>query len=106
MDVGKNTFVVEEFCKKADLYSSRNELYGDNYKRFGKAFVALLGSQKISITDESDMNRLGVLNQIISKLSRYCQNFDRGGHDDSLDDIAVYSMMLKELDHEARERKR
>ena len=28
--------------------------------------------------------------------------FDKGGHNDSLDDIAVYAMMLKELDSGAK----
>jgi hypothetical protein len=28
--------------------------------------------------------------------------FDRGGHDDSLDDMAVYSQILRKVDGEAR----
>jgi hypothetical protein len=41
--------------------------------------------------------------QIVGKLTRYAEQFTSGGHEDSLDDTAVYSMMMKELDLEAKE---
>jgi hypothetical protein len=41
---------------------------------------------------------MGLLVQIMSKLSRYCANFNQGGHEDSLDDLAVYSVLLQEVD--------
>lgn len=94
-------FVPTALREAADLYESRNAIYGDNYKEFGKVMVALFpkglegGYQEERI---EYMNRLGVLIQIVSKLSRYCANFDRGGHADSLRDLAVYAIMLEELD--------
>lgn len=86
----------------ADIYEERNKLYGDNYKQFGE-WVAKLFPLGVGLLSEEDFNRFGVLTQILSKLGRYCQNFEQGGHDDSLDDLAVYAMMLKELDIAARE---
>jgi hypothetical protein len=50
------------------------------------------------LTTEQDWNRLGVFVQVLSKVSRYAENFNRGGHDDSLLDMAVYAAMLRELD--------
>jgi hypothetical protein len=81
----------------AKIYKQRNLIYGDSYKKFGKLMFALF-PDGVNCKGEDDLNRLGVLNMIVSKLMRYANNFSRGGHDDSLDDIAVYVMMLKELD--------
>lgn len=95
-------FVVRELREKADLYLERNKLYGDNYKRFGKILSLLLEGQTLDAADTVQMNRLGVFIQVAGKLVRYGENFVSGGHDDSLDDLAVYAMMMKELDHDAK----
>jgi len=92
--------VPEMLRDAAKIYEERNKIYGDNYKRFGPALNGLLNGVALSTPD--DFNRFGILVQIFSKISRYCNMFDKGGHDDSLDDIAVYTMMLKELDSAAR----
>lgn len=94
-------FVPEALRQAARIYEERNELYGDNYKRFGLLLEALF-PDGISIASAEDPvkagNRLGVLVQILSKIARYCEQFNKGGHADSLDDLAVYVMMLRELD--------
>lgn len=94
-------FVPEALRSAAAIYEERNKVYGDNYKRFGLV-VAALFPDGISIASAEDPvkagNRLGVLIQILSKITRYCENFNAGGHADSLDDLAVYAMMLRELD--------
>lgn len=94
-------FVPEQLRKAAEIYEQRNELYGDNYKHWGKVWLALF-PDGISTTSAEDpvgaCNRMGILVQIVSKLTRYCQQFNAGGHADSLDDLAVYAMMLRELD--------
>lgn len=93
-------FVVRELEAKAKIYEERNKLYGDNYKRFGPIMSLMMAGQIIDCNDAHAMARLGVFVQCVSKLTRYGENFSRGGHDDSLDDTAVYAMMLKELDNE------
>lgn len=91
--------VPEMLQAAATLYEDRNALYGNNYKTFGKAMTALFpNGLKYSLLKEADWNRLGVLVQIVGKLTRYCANFNSGGHEDSLEDLAVYAMMLRELD--------
>lgn len=93
--------VPEMLREAAATYEERNKLYGDNYKSFGIVMASLfpLGIRLLSV---DDFNRFGVLVQVVSKLTRYAENFGRGGHDDSLLDLAVYSQMLRELDEEAR----
>lgn len=81
----------------ATIYEQRNKLYGDNYKHFGPSLSALFPNG-LTVKSPHDFNRLGLLVQVFSKLTRYAQNFERGGHEDSLDDLAVYAMMLKEID--------
>jgi hypothetical protein len=94
--------VPEEFAEKAKLYAKRNAAYGGNYKRFGDLMMVLF-PVGIELTNPADHNRFALFVHIATRLTRYAEQFDRGGHDDSLDDIAVYSMMLKEVDALRRE---
>jgi hypothetical protein len=91
--------VPDMLTKLADIYRARNLSYGDNYKLFGSVMRSLF-PEGLQVTTSDDWNRLGVLVQIVSKLTRYTNNFSRGGHRDSLDDTAVYAMMLRELDED------
>jgi len=93
--------VPQMLCSAADIYEQRNKIYGNNYFRFGTVAREILGN--IELKSAEDFNRFGILVQILAKITRYGENFKRGGHDDSLDDLAVYAMMLKELDIAARE---
>ena len=92
--------VPEMLREAAEVYEQRNVLYGDNYKTFGRAMQAMVPGGRLVVESEADFNRLGVFVQLVSKITRYAQNFARGGHEDSLVDIAVYSQMLRELDRE------
>lgn len=96
-------FVEQELIARAALFKKKNGEYGDNYHRHGAIMKLLLGpkNQNIDVNDDT-MSRLGIFTQIVSCLTRYGEGFNRGGHDDSLDDIAVYAMMLKELDFKYR----
>ena len=84
----------------AKLYEARNAVYKDNYRKFGKAMVDLMGP--VELKTVSDFNRFAILTHIVTKFARYTENFHHGGHDDSLDDIAVYVMILRELDADHR----
>jgi hypothetical protein len=88
----------------AKIYEDRNKIYGDNYKRFGEIMHSLFPNG-LTLHNADDFNRFGVFVQVVSKATRYAENFVRGGHSDSLDDAAVYAMMLQELDSEYRNRK-
>ena len=87
--------------QSADVFEERGRVYGEAYKRFGPVFAALFPNG-ISVSSPDAANRLGVLVQIISKLVRYAENFERGGQDDSLLDLSTYAAMLRELDAEGR----
>ena len=83
----------------AETFRQRNLVYGDNYLNFG-FFVAKLFPFGLTLKTPEDWNRFGVLCQILSKISRYANNFSIG-HIDSMHDIGVYAFMLESLDRTA-----
>jgi hypothetical protein len=96
-------FVPANLKQLADLYAQRNAVYKDDYKRFGRIMMEVLGPNPISLESADEVNRFCLFVHILGKVCRYAQNFKQGGHDDSLDDTAVYSMMLKEVDADIRQ---
>ena len=80
------------------IHSERHESYGKNYLQFGKLLKHLTGDQDIHLETEKDWNRMALATHIMTKLLRYFSRWERGGHEDSLDDIAVYALLLKEID--------
>jgi hypothetical protein len=89
--------------KAAGIYEERNKIYGNNYKRFGEIMQCIFPNG-LELKNADDFNRIGIFVQIVSKVTRYGENFVCGGHPDSLDDASVYAMMLQELDSETRAR--
>jgi len=84
-----------------DLFEERGKVYGDNYKRMGIVMSGLF-PKGIYLKTTDDHNRFHLLELMVLKLTRYCENWDKGGHADSLDDNSVYSMMLREVDDEIK----
>ena len=78
-------------------YSERNLTYGDTYKNHGNVMKALY-PKGITLRTVDEFNRFGVLNMIVSKLTRLTLGDDL--HTDSAHDMGVYSFMLEELQRE------
>jgi len=98
-----NKTVPEMLREAADTYEERNKVYGDTYKKHGTVMQSLF-PDGVSLDCDDDHNRFGVLTMIVGKLTRYAQNFNKGGHYDSLHDLSVYATMLNELDAELNRR--
>jgi hypothetical protein len=82
----------------AATYEERNEIYGDNYKNFGKLFLSLFPDGEIPlVSNAQDAVRLNLIMMVAAKLQRYAYNFDNGGHLDSAHDMIVYAAMLEEM---------
>lgn len=92
--------VPKMLAQLGSIYEERGKVYGDNYKQFGVAMMGMF-PRGLTLNSVEDFNRFGIFVQMISKMTRYGQAFQKG-HADSLDDTAVYSMMLQELDAEMR----
>lgn len=82
----------------ANLFQERNKQYGSNYLQFDAVLRALF-PYGIHVTENGEFGRLMLVMHLVTKLTRYTQNMQQGkGHADSLDDMAVYAMMLQEHD--------
>jgi hypothetical protein len=89
---------VPQFLREAaDLFAKHNKLYKDNYHKVG-AIYALMFPNGITLRTPADFNRFAIVVQMVNKLVRYSFNWVTG-HPDSLDDLSIYAMMLKELDN-------
>ena len=86
----------------AATYAERRKVYGDNYKRVGRALAALY-PDGLHLRTEEDFTRFQLHLQDVVKTCRYAENFLRGGHADSLLDGSVYKAMLASVDKEAAE---
>lgn len=93
-----------EFLREgAKTFEDRNAVYGNNYLNVGKAFEGFF-PEGVTIKTADDWNRMHILMLQIVKLSRYCNNFEKGGHADSIHDATVYSAMLESIDAEIASR--
>ena len=87
--------VPEMLRESADVFEQRSALYGDNYKHFGKAMMGVFPNG-LTLSTEKEWNKIGILVQIVAKITRIGQQFPKI-HEDSCIDTSVYSTMLREL---------
>lgn len=83
------------------LFKQRHKLYGDNYKRHGEVMKALFPNG-IALKTIEDHNRFGILTQMVAKMTRYGEQFSKGGHLDSIIDLCTYSAILAELERKPK----
>lgn len=93
--------VPEALSDLGKLYEERNELYKDNYKHFGKVMMGLFPNG-LKLESPEEFCRFGLFVHVMTKATRYSNQFKEGGHIDSLDDITVYAQMLQEVDADIR----
>jgi hypothetical protein len=81
----------------ADIHAERQAIYGDNYMYIGEIMMGMF-PRGMHIKTAEEFNRLHLFFHLVGKLSRYARQMPDGGHDDSLDDTAVYAMILRHYD--------
>jgi hypothetical protein len=98
----KNKFDMHDhFARLAELSKQRSGSYKNTPEKKGEVLLALFGGEMPHMKTKRDLNRFGILNFIVSKLIRYCENWEQPTtQTDSLDDLSVYSQILKTLDEE------
>lgn len=89
----------------AELNKQKDDEYsGGDYWTIGHILFSLFKGEQPLLTRPSDYARLYHVFLMAGKLSRYCANFDSGGHPDSLSDLSVYAAMVKSMDEQIEER--
>lgn len=93
-----------EFLRRAeDTLVTRGKEYGPSYQRFGPILHAMCPAG-IELKTSDDWGRMAVLLMIMAKLDRYMNNFNEGGHEDSITDNINYHAILASLDRDARKK--
>lgn len=93
--------VPQRLIDLGKLYEQRNALYGDNYLHFGTVLRGMF-PRGITLISAEDFNRFALFTQMVHKLTRYARAMPEHGHEDSLDDTAVYAQMLQFYDKEQK----
>lgn len=97
--------VPQALADLAKIYEQRGCVYGDDFMHIGETLMGLFPSG-VHLKDSVDFNRFALLVQCVTKVGRYAQCLTRGtGHEDSLNDLAVYSQLLQHFDSLAESKK-
>jgi len=97
--------VPDRLAELGRLYRARNRVYGDPFADFGYVLHYMFGGRLVLETPE-EFGRFSLFMAHWGKMSRYSASIKRGGHPDSMDDLAVYCMILREYDDEWERRRR
>jgi hypothetical protein len=92
-------YVTELLIRLGGLFAERNAVYKDNFHMVGRIMAAMF-PDGITLKTAEDFDRWHLFELKIVKLSRYAVNYEKGGHEDSLDDDIVYTAMVAALDAE------
>lgn len=95
----------QTFIERDRVYSAGVERGDGNYKHFGKVMMGLF-PHGVSLNDADEFARFALFCLVMVKQSRYAMQFKSGGHPDSLEDMAVYALMLGEVDDLFNQRKK
>lgn len=90
--------------ESADTFEERGRQYGYIYKTMHPDVFCALFPNGMVLKTHDDFTRFALINAVVGKLTRYVNNFDKGGHRDSLIDIVNFAAMLNGVDDEVRER--
>lgn len=91
----------ETLRELANLQELKDAEYGADWQKFGER-MAVMFPRGIHLHEPADFGRFALMVWMMSKLSRYANNFTAGGHPDSLKDLAVYATMLEAVDDDNR----
>lgn len=89
----------EILTEAAATWKARNAVYKDNYKHMGAVMKGFFPNGITLITVE-DFIRFQLFVLVVTKLTRYTNNW-KDGHQDSLRDAAVYTAMIEQVDGES-----
>ena len=78
-------------------FGERNSVYQDGWVRHG-AIMAAFFPDGLELKTPEDFARFHLFEMSVGKLNRYAANFEKGGHQDSVHDGGIYSLILEMYD--------
>lgn len=104
MDVRVNGPMGDAVARRLErmelTFRERNAVYGNNFFMVGDVLKALFPDGPPVLETAQDYARYDLLTMIVGKLTRYAKSYSAGGHEDSLEDLGVYSAILAQFDAE------
>jgi hypothetical protein len=98
--MAKRSTVPKRLERLAALFAERNKVYGTDYLHVGEVLCGLFPNG-LELRTPVQFRKFYMFVYMLGKLNRYAQCLSRGeGHADSMSDLAVYAMMVQELDGE------
>jgi hypothetical protein len=95
---------ADEFLSEgAATFKARNKIYGNNYLNVGRAMTGFFPNG-VTLVTEDDFNRFHLFMLAIVKMTRYTNNWNVGGHADSIHDATVYCAMVESVDANIKEK--
>jgi hypothetical protein len=96
------TPTAEAMKRAIDTHLSRVAMYGERgYAQLGEIMSAFF-PDGITLKSPDDFARYHLFEMIVAKLNRYANNYEEGGHADSIHDVAVYAFVLEGEDDTRR----
>lgn len=89
--------VPDRLIELANIFKDRNKSYKDNYRTTGSVIKSMF-PDGVFLRTEEEFNRFYLYVMLIHKMTRAFKTFPSKSHDDSLDDLAVYSQLLRDYD--------
>lgn len=100
--------VQEKLRAALETADARGKVYGgpgkEGHRITGMAMNELFPNGLTLKTDD-DFIRFLLFSMLMTKIGRYAMNFEKGGHQDSIHDLGVYSFLLEDYDDDSSNRK-
>jgi len=92
--VGRAETPDEALRNAAELFLSKHPEYGSSWQAVSHTMHSLF-PDGVKLETPAEFGRYNCIQMIVSKLKRYCNNFETGGHLDSIQDLQAYGGMLE-----------
>ena len=94
--------VVDKLNEALKTAKEREKVYGNEGFAKNGAALASFFKNGVTLKTPDDFSRFLILALCSVKVARYIENFDKGGHADSVHDLGVYAFLLEDFDERVK----
>lgn len=96
--------VIDKLQQALETAKERGETYRHDGHELTGAALAILIPEGITLKTAEDYTRFQLFINVAIKFSRYCVNYNKGGHKDSIHDLGIYAFNLEDYDDKLKEK--